>query len=440
MVDTENNPVESIKIKHLYENNTIPVLDETTVSVAPSQVELGKEATMILEYTFKNKVLLSETSTETKIYADSYLKSISASQPNLFKFKTSELTKTEYGELVLRLGIGRDHPAANGTFVFPRVYFNDTELVVPTDWRGYDQKTRDRFFGVLEIPVPYELIDTKLTPDNIVKVVFSDGGGHISSAVLQTFDFSTNIRENATAIGENQDKTILIKTTSNACPGAKKGIITISPLLSEVFSVTIKGNGMNATFDFSSEFNIENLPSGNYNLVITRLDVPEFREEYNIYISEPEILFVKPEINESRKEVKLIFEGGEIYIVSLNDEELMIQNNEILLKLNNGTNKVIVKTDKACQGVFTENIFFGSGIISYPNPFSDNIKIDLGMDSSDYAMVRIFTPDGKMLFKNEEKATSRIINLNTSFLNLGVYILAVQTKSSVKNFKIIKNY
>ena len=167
MVDTENNPVENIKIKHLYENNTIPVLDETTVSVAPSQVELGKEATMILEYTFKNKVLLSETSTETKIYADSYLKSISASQPNLFKFKTSELTKTEYGELVLRLGIGRDHPATNGTFIFPRVYFNDTELVVPTDWRGYDQKTRDRFFGVLEIPVPYKLIDTKLTPNKM---------------------------------------------------------------------------------------------------------------------------------------------------------------------------------------------------------------------------------------------------------------------------------
>lgn len=196
LIHTQNNPVQSVKIKHLYENNKLPIFDEYTNTKAPNQVRIGREATMILEYTFQNTVLINESSTESKIYADRYLQSINAGQANQFNFKTSELTKSAHGELVLRLGIGRDHPAANGAFVFPKVYFNDIELSVPSDWRGYDQRTRDRFFGVLEIPVPYDLIDPNLPTDHTVKVVFSNGGGHVSSAVLQKFDFTKQIRKN----------------------------------------------------------------------------------------------------------------------------------------------------------------------------------------------------------------------------------------------------
>lgn len=202
LIDTENNPIESIKIKHLYENDTLPILDETTLTVAPEQVEIGQQATMILAYTFQNDVLINESSTETKIYADTYLEPISADQEILFNFETSELTTTEYGELVIRLGLGRDHPPGSRPFAYPQVYFNGTELEVPTDWRGYDQRTRDRFFGVLEIPVPYSLIDEALT-NNTVKIVFPDDDGHISSVVLQKFDFSTDIRNNTTGIDEN---------------------------------------------------------------------------------------------------------------------------------------------------------------------------------------------------------------------------------------------
>lgn len=63
-----------------------------------------------------------------EFYAGKYLQRISPGQANLFKFKTNELTKAEHGELIMRLGIGRDHPAGNGTFVLPRVYFYDTEI------------------------------------------------------------------------------------------------------------------------------------------------------------------------------------------------------------------------------------------------------------------------------------------------------------------------
>ncbi|MDO6760452.1 T9SS type A sorting domain-containing protein [Tamlana sp. 2_MG-2023] len=265
LIDSENNPIENIKIKHLYENNGIPVLKETTHTAALDEVEIGREATMILEYTFKNDVLIDESSTESKIYADKYLQSINSGQANTFKFKTSELSKTAYGELILRLGVGRDHPTGNGAFVFPKVYFNDTEIDIPFDWRGYDQKSRDRFFGVLEIPVPYELIDPTLTPDNIVKVVFPNGGGHISSVVLQKFDFSSDIRKNGTlGIESNYTKTRFSLYPNPVTETVKiKGINSL-PVTVEIFDLSGKSLAKHPVSGAKNSVDVSNLKPGTY--------------------------------------------------------------------------------------------------------------------------------------------------------------------------------
>ncbi|WP_221409021.1 hypothetical protein [Reichenbachiella versicolor] len=193
LIDGGNNKVKSIKAKHLYEVNGLPTLEEIELDVNTAQVEVSKCATMILEYTFQKEVSIDEASEETKIYADTYLKKIEAGKTNTFNFKTADLKKAKYGELVLRLGIGREHPSEGESFVYPEVTFNGTMIDIPTDWRGYDQSARKRFFGVLEIPVPYELIDNN-SAQNTVEVKFSNSGGYISSAVLQKFDFSKDLK------------------------------------------------------------------------------------------------------------------------------------------------------------------------------------------------------------------------------------------------------
>ncbi|WP_068473589.1 hypothetical protein [Saccharicrinis aurantiacus] len=192
LVDSKKNKVQSIKLKHLYEVNELPILDEKQLDINTKEVTLSQSATMILEYTFKKNINISETNHETKVYADSYLKKIEAGKKNSFEFKSDKLIKAANGELVLRLGMGREHPGENASFVYPEVYFNGTKINVPTDWRGDDQSTRARFFGVLEIPVPYHLLDDTLSSQK-VEVQFSNTGGFISSAVLQKFDFSKDL-------------------------------------------------------------------------------------------------------------------------------------------------------------------------------------------------------------------------------------------------------
>lgn len=211
LFDNHINPVETVRIKHLRLDGGLPVLDSVTHAGIVSEVTLGREATMILEYTFENVVTIDQNSSEEKHYADKYLQPIEAEVPNIFVVDSVE--RGANGEAILRLGIGRDH----GRSLRPVVVINGDTVEVPRDFRGYDQLTRDGFFGVLEIPVPYEL----LADSNTVAVTFKDGGGHISSLAMQTWEMSTGLTRSERQSAFAAKFTILDKTSGMAVEGAE---------------------------------------------------------------------------------------------------------------------------------------------------------------------------------------------------------------------------
>lgn len=81
------------------------------------------------------------------------------------------------GMAILKMGIGRKHDKSKQ----PILLVNGHQVTVPDDWRGYDQATREDFFGVIEIPVASKFLKS----DNSVSVTFPDSQGHISSMVLE---------------------------------------------------------------------------------------------------------------------------------------------------------------------------------------------------------------------------------------------------------------
>jgi len=76
------------------------------------------------------------------------------------------------------MGIGRKHDKSKK----PTILVNGKKVVVPSNWKGYDQKNRKDFFGVIDIPFPMEY----LKPKTKVTVKFPDDSGHISSLIIQT--------------------------------------------------------------------------------------------------------------------------------------------------------------------------------------------------------------------------------------------------------------
>ncbi|WP_143873673.1 hypothetical protein [Catenovulum sediminis] len=189
----EGNTLNAISYKELsYTDAFETQLIENTLTEIPEKITLPAEATTIVTLEYADNINIAESNTEKRYYATTYHQAINANQAINFEFK--DVTVNDHGEAVLRLGIGRDH----GKSLTPVVNVNGTSVSVPTDVKGYDQKQgktqtgRPNFFGVIEIPVSYDLLQA----NNTVSVEFSDAGGYVSSAVMQVFTTSVELNRN----------------------------------------------------------------------------------------------------------------------------------------------------------------------------------------------------------------------------------------------------
>ncbi|GAA79963.1 agarase [Pseudoalteromonas sp. BSi20495] len=183
-----SNNVTGVNIKHLYPNaQGKPVLDNSNRTTLPSSVVLGSESTMIIKVSHQKNVVINNINQETKHYASAVVKNIAANATQFFTI--NNVDKGANGEATLRLGVGRPH----GKSLTPVVTVNGNRVAIPTDFRGYDQKNgglgRERFFGVIEIPVPYN----NIKKTNNIEVTFPDSGGAVSSLTLQNFKMSKHI-------------------------------------------------------------------------------------------------------------------------------------------------------------------------------------------------------------------------------------------------------
>lgn len=179
LFETEGNTLQEISTKHLYGMDGTPQLEELTYNTLPDNFFIGREGTMVIEYTYADDIALTQMQEESKHYADKYLQPISSN--NVITFNIDNVTTSGFGEATLRIGLGRAH----GKSLHPTVTVNGTVVNVPTDWRGYDQATRENFLGVLEVPVPFDLVQT----NNVVTVQLDDTGGHVSTVTLQVKNF-----------------------------------------------------------------------------------------------------------------------------------------------------------------------------------------------------------------------------------------------------------
>ncbi|MDU0354905.1 hypothetical protein RS130_14190 [Paraglaciecola aquimarina] len=164
----DGNSINAINIKHLVtDSDKVMTLEESTLPNLGSSITLNGGSTMVIKLTLDAAITIDQTNSETKHYATSYKQAITAD--SAINFSINGISKGSTGEAMLRLGIGREH----GKSLQPTVSINGNALTIPSDFRGYDQnlngKARDNFFGVIEIPVPYEYLQA----NNTVTVEFS---------------------------------------------------------------------------------------------------------------------------------------------------------------------------------------------------------------------------------------------------------------------------
>lgn len=409
--------LQNVRIKDLkiYLQNE-PIFTNEVVTTAPEYVNLIPDETIILEYNFSSNIEFDNALRTKKYYTSTYLKPISANTAISFNF--SNVT-SGVGFANLRMSIGRKHNVSKK----PIVKVNGAVVEVPANWAGYDQAARDDFFGMIDIPFSSNL----LQENNIVTVEFPDNGGTISSLILTVENFDIT------------DNTLGIETIGNSCRGTENGQIVITPFVSDSFKLDLSGNNLNKTLDFNSKITINNLAAGSYSLIITNTNEPSFKEEYNLAITEPENLAVQSKVDKVSKTVDLELKGSVVYQISLNGFSFTTRKSSISLPLEKGKNKIEVKAENDCQGIYNENLIIGSEIIVYPNPSSHNFNIDLGLDNSTEATIAIYSTLGNLVYSQNYKVQNGKVLLNTASLQNGIYILSVKTENSSKKLKIIKH-
>lgn len=410
--------VASVLKRHLTLNGSNPVLEEETFTSSISSVVLGAESTIILEYTFAEALTVDETSDEVKYYATDYLKPITASQENTFTIN-GVVKSAMYGEAVLRVGIGRNH----GKELIPIVKVNGTSVVVPEDWRGYNQADKGRFFGTLEIPVAYDVLEE----NNTVSVEFPDAGGHISSMALQVFNFSSNVREfHPSKLPRNNFK---VKVVDATCLNKNNGVINIKTITAQNYSANITGSGYNENFSFTNELNVENLKPGSYIISVTLPSFPDYKAEFEVLIKEPEALNVSSKVGVAKKAITLKLDGGSNYFIEINGREIHTSSNEIKLPLKEGDNKLKVVTDKNCQGIYEENFFVDTSFYVYPSPVKEELSVVVSKELLN-AMVYIYNVNGELVKEQSMRTIENKIMVNS--LAKGVYVIVFKNDEAEK--------
>jgi len=153
----------------------VPVFENKKLKKSTKTLEIKFGETIVLEYTFKKAIEFKAQIVKKRYYSLNYLEPITSNKAIDFEYSK---VNTDLESASLSMSIGRKHKRSKQ----PIVKVNGTVVEIPTNWEGYDQSNRKDFFGMIEIPVPVNL----LKKNNTVSVSFPDSTGHLSTLVLNT--------------------------------------------------------------------------------------------------------------------------------------------------------------------------------------------------------------------------------------------------------------
>ncbi len=257
---------------------------------------------------------------------------------------------------------------------------------------------------------------------------------------LDCSDISDNqitvIREAALAIPAQN---FIVRAIGESCETSNDGSIEITA--QEEFNYTAVINGVsldNVSEEFTSEISFDNLEAGEYSVCITVAEINDFEQCFSLVVSEPQNLEVIEAFENSAKELNLQLTGGELYEINLNGEIIFTAESEITLQLSEGENNFTVKTDKDCQGIFSNKIVIeGEDTFNVvPNPVQDNLNLIFTNSSNELVSVTLYDISGKRVGTFTTTRDNEEASFNVSGLSAGIYFLNVEGTST--NVKILK--
>jgi endoglucanase len=225
---------------------------------------------------------------------------------------------------------------------------------------------------------------------------------------------------------------------SETCSSENNGSILLSAIENYNYTVTLTGVNYEATETFTTEIIFENLSAGTYTLCITIASQPNYQQCFTVIVIEPDALVVSADRSANASYLNVLLNGGELYYITLNDEIIITDESEIELVLSNGTNKLSVRTDKDCQGIYEKTIVNTIQPLVYPNPVHNNLFITMRSLDMENVPLEIYDLAGKLIRSKIYNPKDNTIQIDLSNMTSGFFILKIVTPEKTYNYKIIK--
>jgi len=230
-----------------------------------------------------------------------------------------------------------------------------------------------------------------------------------------------------------------VQSTGASCIGTQNGSVSITAVQALDYTATLTGGPSPQTATFTDTALFADLPAGNYELCIEVSGQAGYRQCFQITLEEPEPLGVSAVIRTLSSEVELSLSGADQYIVELNGQTYRTTEKTLRLPLDRAGNRLVVRTDLACQGTFEETLVLADAPLVYPNPVgNEQLNVFLGNNSVETAVLTLFDLGGARLYSKETRVIASQTGLDMSGFPNGVYILNIQAGDTLLIYKIVK--
>jgi ELWxxDGT repeat protein len=234
------------------------------------------------------------------------------------------------------------------------------------------------------------------------------------------------------------DSNFTVSVTSASCIGSANGAISIKAQDPLSYTAAITGpGGFSKSLTFTDSLTINSLDTGAYNVCIGIAGNNQFQQCYSVTVTQPKALSAYAVVNQTTRTVTIDLAGANTYYINLNGQIHQTNANQVNLPLNNGPNQLEIYTDKPCQGKIQKVVDMNT-ITVYPVPFTNVLNIDLGGSQVSTARVIIADTFGKIVYNNDATNNNGKLQMNTSNLTIGTYILKLTLGSTSVSFKVLK--
>lgn len=227
-----------------------------------------------------------------------------------------------------------------------------------------------------------------------------------------------------------------VNTVSSTCVGSDNGSINLSTSDSS-FNYLYSVDGSDP-LPFQNDVTISGLETGSYQVCFTVEGVSNYNRCYTVNVVEPDALEASSMVDMDNRTISLNLSGSKSYNILLNGKSISTDNSIISLPLKSGKNTIEVKGDQECQGLYFEEIFVSEEVKVYPNPTNGPLQLYIsGMDNQ--VIVDVTSINGTVVMSSIQSVPmNRVIELNLSDLNPGMYIVSVKGANLQVHQKVIR--